>query len=353
MFDVPPEQRHQLSWRGELPIDERPWKIGTVVGPSGCGKTSIARSLWPEQLDVALEWGGASVVDDFARDKSMQEIAHICQAVGFNTVPAWLRPFRVLSNGEQFRVSLARRLLEGGDLVVVDEFTSVVDRQVAQIGAHAVQKAVRRREGQRFVAVTCHYDVLDWLQPDWVFEPATMNFQWREVQRRPAINVDVRRTPYSIWSLFAPFHYLTAKMHRAARCYVLHVGGRPAAFAGMLHRPISRGSGNDAPIWGCARLVTLPDWQGLGLAFVLIDSIGAAYKACDKRIRTYPAHVALIRAFDRSSAWRILKRPGKFTPVRKGGDQQDWGGRPNAVFEYHGPAMSDKTAAAAFVTTTI
>ena len=88
-------------------------------------------------------------------------------AVGFNTIPAWLRPYGVLSNGEKFRVDLARRLLEGGDLIAVDEFTSVVDRQVAKIGSHAVQKWARGK-GRQFVAATCHYDLEDWLQPDWV-----------------------------------------------------------------------------------------------------------------------------------------------------------------------------------------
>ena len=40
----------------------------------------------------------------------------------------------------------------------MDEFTSVVDRQVAQIGAHAIQKYVRKH-GRQFVAVSCHYDI--------------------------------------------------------------------------------------------------------------------------------------------------------------------------------------------------
>jgi hypothetical protein len=115
------------------------------------------------------------VIDDFAGTLSMEQVSSACQAVGFNTIPAWLRPFYVLSNGERFRVELARRLLELSDPIVVDEFTSVVDRQVAQIGAHAVQKYVRRNK-RKFVAVSCHYDIVDWLQPDWIFEPATMHF---------------------------------------------------------------------------------------------------------------------------------------------------------------------------------
>jgi ABC-type ATPase with predicted acetyltransferase domain len=67
---------------------------------------------------------------------------------------------------------MARALSEDTDMVVIDEFTSVVDRQVAQVASHTVQKAVRRTPGRQFVAVTCHYDVTDWLQPDWVYDVA-------------------------------------------------------------------------------------------------------------------------------------------------------------------------------------
>ena len=70
------------------------------------------------------------------------------------------------------RVELARAMLEK-DFVVFDEFTSVVDRQVAQTASMAINKAVHRT-GKRFIAVTCHYDVLQWLQPNWVFDTNEM-----------------------------------------------------------------------------------------------------------------------------------------------------------------------------------
>jgi hypothetical protein len=140
---------------------------------------------------------------------------------------------------------------------MVDEFTSVIDRQVAKIGCHAVQKLIRKQQKQ-FVAVTCHYDVVEWLQPDWMLEPATMSFQWRSLQRRPALDVEIARVGHDAWKLFAPFHYLTADLHRAAACYVLFVEGVPASFAGVLHRPHPKVD----DIKGVSRLVTLPDYQG-------------------------------------------------------------------------------------------
>jgi energy-coupling factor transporter ATP-binding protein EcfA2/GNAT superfamily N-acetyltransferase len=342
MFDVPPQEIQRIEWNVDLPIDQDDWQVGLVVGPSGCGKSQIARRMWGDSVDTELRWGDVATIDDFDRTLSMEQITEACMAVGFNTIPSWMRPHRVLSNGERFRVELARRLLEGGDTVVVDEFTSVVDRQVAQIASHAVQKHIRRGN-KRFVAVTCHYDVIEWLRPDWMYDPSTQKFARGCLRQRPSIPITISPVPYSAWSIFAPFHYMTADLHRASRCFGLFVGDRLAAFAGMLHRA----GKHKEPIMGCSRLVTLPDFQGLGLAFVLIDKISSIYKAIGKRVHTYPAHPSLIRGFDKSSVWSMQKKPGVFSMVSKSGfkaGEHKQGGRPCAVFRYEGPAAEKSEA---------
>jgi ABC-type lipoprotein export system ATPase subunit/GNAT superfamily N-acetyltransferase len=339
MFDAPPQSKCRIEWSLDVDLESAPWNVGLVVGPSGSGKTTFLRHFWGEPKP--LEWAGAGVVDDFAKGISVETIAGVCQAVGFNTIPAWMRPHAVLSNGEKFRVELARRLLEDGDPVVVDEFTSVVDRQVAQIGSHAVQKYCRKNN-RRFVAVTCHYDVIDWLQPDWVLDMATKSFTRRLLQRRPTIDCVVGRLPRSAWAMFAPYHYLTAELHQAAQCFGLWANGRLAAFAGLLHRPVSQGT--DEPIWGVQRLVTLPDWQGLGLAMVLVDALGADYRAAGKRVHTYPAHPALIRTFDKSQNWKLTAKPKmRGSNNRTKTCTGTFGGRPCAVFAYCGEAAEQAT----------
>jgi ABC-type uncharacterized transport system YnjBCD ATPase subunit len=354
LFDVPPVEQQTLRWQGDVPLDDRPWNVGLIVGPSGCGKSTVASALFgAEALASSLKWGGASVLDDFPTECPLGDLSAICQAVGFNTIPAWLRPFSVLSNGEQFRAMLARRLVESPSLVVLDEFTSVVDRQVARIGSHAVQKHVRKN-GTKFVAVSCHHDIIDWLNPDWILEPATMTFAWRSLQRRPALDVEIARVEYATWRLFAPYHYMSSNLARAAQCFALFVEGRPAAFCGIMHRPISQPG--PKPIWGVSRVVTLPDYQGIGLAFVLTDAIGAALKACGQRLHNYPAHPSFVRALDRSKTWRLERKPGL---IAKNQSNQNlaagsnatgaFGGRPNAVFSYAGPAASDDVAARQFL----
>jgi len=346
MFDVPRAPKQTLRWRFEAPYEDKPWNVGLIVGPSGAGKSTILRSAFGEQK--SLDWGGESVIDSFDSAHRMVDIADVCQAVGFNTVPAWLRPHCVLSVGEQFRVDLARRLVDAGmsgEPIVVDEFTSVVDRQVAKIGSHAFAKYVRRHE-LRAVLATCHYDVIDWLQPDWVIEPAEQRFTWRSVQPRPRVTVDVSPVDYTAWKTFAPFHYLSAELNKAARCFGLFVNGECVAFAGLLMRPHPTSKN----IWGVSRVVTLPDWQGLGLAFVLMDALGAAHKTFGRRLRMYPAHPALMRSMDRSPSWSLREKPGlRKGGVAKGPNSQikQWraGNRPCAVFEYIGKEAAPLDAA--------
>jgi ABC-type lipoprotein export system ATPase subunit len=343
MFDVPLEHKSQVVLRGQLPIENIDWNVGLIVGPSGCGKSSIVKELFGDPAE--LDWSAASVIDDFPKDMSIQTISEVCQSVGFNTIPAWLRPYSVLSNGEKFRVEMARRLLAGDQITVVDEFTSVVDRQVAQIGSHAVQKHVRRN-GLKFVASTCHFDVIDWLQPDWILEPATMTFTRRSLRQRPRINAEIRQVPYDFWQIFARYHYMSNELHRGAKCFCLFVDDRPVSIAAIMHFPHATAK----DIMRCSRLVTLPDWQGLGLAMILIERLGAAYKGIGKRLRTYPAHPALIRSFAKDAKnWVLTKKPGTYNNSNKShgnfvGGTGNFGGRPCATFEFKGEKMDAEIA---------
>lgn len=310
LFDLPHEPVSRLSWQVRLPLDERPWNIGLVVGPSGCGKSTIARHLWPDELrhSATLAWpADRSVLDAFPPGLSIKEICALLNAVGFSSPPAWLRPFAVLSTGQQFRVTLARLLAEAQaenrPLVVCDEFTSVVDRTVAQVGSAAVAKAIRQR-GQRFVAVTCHEDVLDWLQPDWVYPPAEEAFAWRCLQPRPALALEVFRSTVAAWRLFAPHHYLSHGLNRSAVCFLACHRGQPVAFSAWLPF-VSPGPKRRRE----HRTVVLPDYQGIGLGNALSDLVASMWKALGYGAVSTTTHPAMIRRRLRSPHWRLTRPP--------------------------------------------
>ena len=62
---------------------------------------------------------------------------------------------------------MARRLAIGGR-ILVDEFTSVLDRRLAALLCRSVARHVRHTRRQLVVA-TIHLDVVRYLQPDWLF----------------------------------------------------------------------------------------------------------------------------------------------------------------------------------------
>lgn len=167
---------------GSLDLDND-WQIGLIVGNSGTGKTTIAKELFPSAYIEKFEYNHDNILDDMPEGASIQEITKTLTSVGFASTPSWLKNYDVLSNGEKMRVDLARAILNNNDLFVFDEFTSVVDRNVAKIGSFAMQKAIRKTN-KKFIAVTCHFDVEDWLLPDWVFDTNSMTFRKCEEKKK-------------------------------------------------------------------------------------------------------------------------------------------------------------------------
>src|SRR5438552_12156445 len=120
LFDIPPTKNVKLDWDVRLPLEEKPWNIGLIVGPSGSGKSTVARALFGEILtsqESLPDWpSDRSILDGFPAEMPIKEVVGLLSSVGFSSPPAWLRPFRVLSTGEQFRVSLARLLAYGAEI---------------------------------------------------------------------------------------------------------------------------------------------------------------------------------------------------------------------------------------------
>jgi ABC-type polar amino acid transport system ATPase subunit len=345
LFDLPPCETARLTWNVTLPIEDRPWHVGLITGPSGCGKSTLARALWPAETAHAacLAWPrDLTVLDAFPENLSVKEVTALLSSVGFSSPPAWLRPNHVLSTGQQFRVGLARLLAEAlaapGDgarpPVVVDEYTSVVDRTVAQVGSAAVARAVRQHD-LRFVAVTCHSDVIEWLQPDWVYEPAEDRFAWRCLQRRPAIRLTLGRCGAERWRLFAAHHYLSAALNRSAVCFLAQWDGRPVAFSAWLPF-VGRGPASRRE----HRTVTLPDFQGVGIGNAVSAAVASMWKGLGYRALSTTTHPAMMQARLRSPLWRMHRPPS----LAAG---QEWRlrrlrhatTRLTAGFEYVGPAL--------------
>jgi energy-coupling factor transporter ATP-binding protein EcfA2 len=332
MFDVPVGRRAVERFSVEAPDLDAPWRIGLIVGPSGSGKSTVARRLFGETLRRAGPWPDDRAVVDGFPDRPVKEILAALTAVGFSSPPSWIKPYHALSTGQRFRCDLARALLTGGPVVAFDEFTSVVDRNVARIVSAAISKGVRGGTiACRFVAVTCHYDVTEWLAPDWVLDMATGAVSRRRL-RRPPIELAVVRCGRGAWRLFARHHYLSGAVSPAARCYLGLWRGEPVAFCATL------------PLVGrrkrrrITRIVTLPDYQGVGIGTAVMEAVADLHREEGLRINITASHPGVIAHCRRSPRWRAVsvKKRGASPADHLAPGYRTSAGRAVVSFEYLG-----------------
>ena len=351
MFDVPLEEKARERFSVDLPEFNEPWQVGLIVGPSGSGKSTVAKELFADELYRKSEWPADKAVVDCFGELPIRQVIELFIAVGFGSSPAWVKPYQVLSCGEQFRCDLAQALSKGASyqtrgasssgsqrassapLVVFDEYTSVVDRQVAKACSTAIAKGIRCGNIPcRFIAVTCHYDVAEWLEADWVLDMSTGSLQRRRL-RRPSIQLEVHRCRMDAWKLFARHHYLTDTLGAGSRCYLATWEGEPVTFCATLpviprknHRRFSR-------------IVTLPDYQGMGIGMRVVAAVASLHRQEGHRINVTSSHPALIRHCRRSDLWKTVnvKKTGSSTrTVARISAYRSSKGRAVVSFEYVG-----------------
>lgn len=301
------ESGANFNLSAELPVDDKQWSIGLIVGPSGSGKTSMGRQFWGEgALDDFSGWPmDKPIIDAIAPAGDFNEVTAALASVGLGTVPTWLRPYPVLSNGEKFRANLARVICEKPAQIVIDEFTSVVDRQIAKFGALAFAKAWKRLAkdgGNQCVLLSCHYDIIDWVEPDWVFDTATGKYAGRGLWRRPKFELEIWQTDWRYWHLFEPHHYLKLPKMIAATNYVGTVDGELVAHIAFATRP------GLAEARAC-RLVIMPEWQGAGVGTRFLNSLCEMWLKGENRFNKpmpslfHTSHPGLCEALRRDEKW--------------------------------------------------
>lgn len=142
--------------------------IGVIVGSSGSGKSTLLKKFGTEEI---IYWdANKAIISHF---DNTDEAINKMGAVGLNSIPSWYKPYHVLSNGEKFRAELARKLKSN---TVIDEFTSVVDRNVAKAASVSLSRYIKKNNISNVVISTCHRDILEWLEPDWIIDTDTGEF---------------------------------------------------------------------------------------------------------------------------------------------------------------------------------
>lgn len=283
------------------------YQIGLIVGPSGSGKSTILKKIGNES---PVDWDTRKAI--CSHFESAEDARDRLGAVGLNSVPVWMKPAHVLSTGERFRADTARRLKSGA---VIDEFTSVVDRDVAKSCSFAIQRYIRASGLQNITFATCHYDVEEWLQPDWIFDTSTGILRHRGSERRPEIEIRLLPCTAKAWALFRNHHYLSADINTASRCWIAVWGKSIVGFASAITFP----SGTIKNAWRGHRTVVLPEFQGLGLGVRISDAVARILVSAGCRYFSKTSSARMGRYRNNSKLWKPTSKNEKARPDYKSG----------------------------------
>jgi ABC-type lipoprotein export system ATPase subunit/GNAT superfamily N-acetyltransferase len=272
--------------------------IVLIVGTSGSGKSTILRGLGSFRTPTVDP--DATVIENFS---SPERGEALLLASGLRTIPAWFRPARTLSNGEYHRFEMARSLDQG--ITTIDEFTSVVDRDTAKSLAYSMRRYFDSQSEQSVLYIaSCHRDIIEWLDPDYVYDTDLCALENRRslhrLGRRPKLTLTIKSTSIKYWQYFYRHHYLSTDISKSAHYYVLLLGNKPIGFHAAIHST----NRDIHSYWRGHRTVILPEFQGMGIGTAFSDAIAEMYVSRGMRYFSKTAHPSFGEHRQKSPLWR-------------------------------------------------
>lgn len=260
-----------------LYYDEMKWNIGVIYGNSGSGKTLLGNEISKKENIKIIEknnWTDESIINNFNGD--VNEVIKFLSKVGLNTQLSYLKPYKVLSNGEKMRCDLAKSIFEN-DFVIIDEYSSVVDRNITKIISQCIRKVILEKN-KKVIFISCHNDFLNDLMPDWVYNIDTQEFLKDLPFCKTMFKFYITRGHKQDWQLFKDYHYLSASLACNSKDFFILKDGNnnKIGFCNFFIMPH-----NKVKMCRVNRLVILPDYQGIGLGNTFLN------ECCKEVYKTY------------------------------------------------------------------
>ena len=338
-IDVEKKSKHHLKVDCNFPKD---WKIGVIYGASGSGKTTLAKQIFGEKIfDISID-ENLPVIEQFSDSMNYEDCSKALSGIGLTSVPCWIRPIKTLSNGQKARAEASLLMhKENVPIIVIDEWTSVVDRTVAKIMSHCVSKQANRQTGKQIILLSCHYDIIEWVKPDWLIDCNVQQFILPQsetffFQPREKLEFTIKRIDRTSWKYFSKYHYLSE----------LLPGGSIYTF-GLFHGENQIGFqcwANYVPdrkghkrIYHSNRTVIHPDYAGFGMGIQLINETAkwmVENVECKlmAKFSSLPIHKLMIK----QKCWKFIGEKMLFGKMKTGGNMDRKGGfRENGIKTYH------------------
>jgi len=309
-IDMEKKSEHHLVIEADI---ETEFNIGLIVGASGSGKTTLGKQIYGENAFKELLQDDKAVIDQFSDNFSYDEIANMLSGVGLTSVPCWIRPAYTLSNGQKARAECALQMANDDNLTIIDEWTSVVDRTVAKVMSHCISKHARKTNKQ-VVLIACHYDIIEWLNPDWIIDCNTQKFIDRRrlrssFKKSEELNFTIKPITGESWKYFSKYHYLNDRLVGGInQHYGMFYGDMQIGFISYnnyVPRRRSTKSAQKKYAMHFNRLVIHPDYCGFGLGIKFLNA--TAKDMVDRGYNVYGkfSSAPMYASLSKSPLWKL------------------------------------------------
>ena len=209
--------------------------------------------------------------------------------------------------------------MESGDLIIIDEFTSLVDRATAKGMSKGISKWCRshnkkltwgatplqfseipevfrsartQRARLKLIIATIHNDIFSFMKPDFI--RSTRYSQFISYENVP-IDIYYKMGSYSDWKIFSKYHYLSSELFTASTITLAFVNKEPVGFIAISFQ-MKHGR-------RVHRLVVFPEWQGLGIGTRLLEHVAAIENNNNNRVYIKTSHPAIGNYLQMSPKW--------------------------------------------------
>lgn len=329
-LDIDAEKKsihHLIIENVKLPSD---WNVGLIYGASGSGKTTLATNIFGKDIFKTILDEDKPIIEQFPLEYSYEDCANILNGIGLNSVPCWIRPVKTLSNGQKARAEAALLMCLNNEYVFIDEWTSVVDRTVAKAMSLCVSKFAKKNN-KKIILLSCHYDILEWLQPDWLIDCNKQKFELPKTDdffftKREQLEFTIKEVERSTWKYFSKYHYLSELLPGGKIfLYGLFHGQNQIGFQCFAnYTPLRKGH---KIIFHSNRTVIHPDYNGLGLGIKLINETSKLLlKKIDCRIMAKFSSVPVFKAMKKQKEWLFLGETRLMGKMKTGENMDRKGG---------------------------
>lgn len=316
------------------------WNIGLIYGASGSGKTTLVKHLFGQNIFETILNDEEPIINQMPQHLSYEECASLLNGIGLNSVPCWIRPVKTLSNGQRARAEAVLLMCQEKDIIFIDEWTSVVDRTIAKAMSICIHKFAKKHN-KKIVLLSCHLDILEWLNPDWMIDCNKQSFELPKsdsffFSKREQLEFEVKEIGRESWKYFSKYHYLSERLPGGQLyLYGLFYNNNQIGFQCFAnYTPHRKGT---KIIYHSNRTVIHPDYNGLGLGIELINKTSELLiKKISCRIMAKFSSTPVFKAMIKQKKWKFLGENRLMGKMQQGTTMKRNGGyRESGCKTYH------------------